>query len=227
MDTPIREFGARVPVKKGNHLALDGTNVWATVNNSGDKYTYVYSPPLTAGQGPRGSIDTAGELLVQAVMEPDADGDGFGDETQDGCPGNASATGACPVRDRTKPLMSRLRLRDSLFVRGTRVSYKLSEDARVSFRVQKCARPVGKRCALWRTLKRGIVKNGKAGRNSLRLRARLAGRELADGRYKLVPRAVDPAGNPLGQEGQALPGRRLGERAGAGRAAPGPSRYSS
>lgn len=32
--------------------------------------------------------DVDGELLVQAVIEPDADGDGYGDETQDLCPGH-------------------------------------------------------------------------------------------------------------------------------------------
>jgi len=86
-------------------------------------------------------------------------------------------------------------LLDGDTVLGTRVTYTLSEDARVTFRVQKCARPVGKRCALWRTLKGRIVRDGKAGRNRLRLRARIGGRELAEGRYRLVARAVDPAGN--------------------------------
>jgi hypothetical protein len=37
------------------------------------------------------------EWLVQATVEPDADHDGFGDETQDQCPTNASTHGACPV----------------------------------------------------------------------------------------------------------------------------------
>lgn len=34
-----------------------------------------------------------------AVLEPDADRDGFGDETQDKCPTNASTQGACPLPD--------------------------------------------------------------------------------------------------------------------------------
>jgi hypothetical protein len=33
---------------------------------------------------------------VGAVLEPDADGDGFGDETQDACPSDASTQGPCP-----------------------------------------------------------------------------------------------------------------------------------
>ncbi len=35
-------------------------------------------------------------LNVSATVEPDADGDGFGDETQDSCPSDASTQGACP-----------------------------------------------------------------------------------------------------------------------------------
>src|SRR3954470_12576818 len=34
---------------------------------------------------------------VSATLEPDADGDGFGDETQDGCPVNAATSGPCTV----------------------------------------------------------------------------------------------------------------------------------
>jgi hypothetical protein len=36
------------------------------------------------------------ELLLNATIEPDADGDGFGDETQDACPTNGTTQGACP-----------------------------------------------------------------------------------------------------------------------------------
>jgi hypothetical protein len=33
---------------------------------------------------------------VSALVEADSDGDGFGDESQDGCPANAAVQGACP-----------------------------------------------------------------------------------------------------------------------------------
>jgi hypothetical protein len=35
-------------------------------------------------------------MLLSGTIEPDADGDGFGDETQDQCPTNAATQGACP-----------------------------------------------------------------------------------------------------------------------------------
>jgi hypothetical protein len=38
-----------------------------------------------------------GQLSVSAVLEPDADHDGFGDNTQDQCPTNGSTQGPCPA----------------------------------------------------------------------------------------------------------------------------------
>lgn len=35
-------------------------------------------------------------IPVVASIEPDADGDGYGDETQDGCPQSAAYQGPCP-----------------------------------------------------------------------------------------------------------------------------------
>lgn len=42
------------------------------------------------------------EVLISGTVEPDADGDGFGDETQDGCPSDASVQGDCPVQPQTR-----------------------------------------------------------------------------------------------------------------------------
>ena len=42
-------------------------------------------------------FDTAFRVNAQAVVEPDADHDGFGDNTQDQCPSNGTTQGPCPV----------------------------------------------------------------------------------------------------------------------------------
>lgn len=47
----------------------------------------------TVFSGPSGPL----RINISAVLEPDADHDGFGDETQDQCPTNASTQGPCPV----------------------------------------------------------------------------------------------------------------------------------
>jgi hypothetical protein len=46
---------------------------------------------------PAGTTQAESRLALTVTVEPDADGDGFGDETQDGCPANPMVQGACPV----------------------------------------------------------------------------------------------------------------------------------
>src|SRR5215210_278029 len=123
----IEEFPARLRVVQGEHLALDAPSTRMVYNQGGNEYTPLYAPPLIEGQGPRGPGGITGELLLQAVIEPDADGDGFGDETQDGCPRQAGTQGAC---DDTGPTVSRVR------VRARAVRYRLSEAGTLAFRVQ-------------------------------------------------------------------------------------------
>src|SRR6185312_11054602 len=107
-DAPITEVGARLPVTAGMHLAVDGSpNLEAMHISDGNKWTYLFAPPLVDGAGGRGSTEVSEELLVAAVIEPDADHDGFGDETQDQCPTQATTQGPC---DRTPPGVSGLRV---------------------------------------------------------------------------------------------------------------------
>ena len=200
VETPILEFPARVTVKQGNHLALDGTNVWATVNNSGDKFSYVFKPPLAAGQGPRGSLDATGELLVAAVIEPDADGDGFGDETQDGCPSQGTTQGAC---DTAAPGVS------GVVVGARAIVYTLSENANVAFRVQRarkgrrvrgtCRRETPRNrdrpsCTRWVSLG-SFSDSGEAGANARTIPRSLRRANLAPGRYRVLITATDQVGN--------------------------------
>ena len=43
------------------------------------------------------------EILVQGTVETDADHDGYGDDTQDQCPTDASTHGPCPTTTSTTP----------------------------------------------------------------------------------------------------------------------------
>jgi hypothetical protein len=199
VETPIREVGGRVPVKKGQHLAVDKTeSIAAVYNSNGDKRSYVFSPPLVEGSGQRGSTMAANELLVAAVIEPDADGDGFGDETQDQCPTQKTTQGACDV---TPPGVSGLK------VAGGKVSYRLSEAATVTFQLAKKlpGRKVGnrcvkqtaknkgkKRCSRFKNLGKPFSGPGAPGPNSRKLPN---GKKLKPGTYRLTMTAVDVAGN--------------------------------
>jgi Ca2+-binding RTX toxin-like protein len=65
---------------------------------AGDEVRYFPS----ATEPPKGSTQTTTDLLsgfrilIAANVEPDSDRDGFGDETQDQCPTNATIQGPCP-----------------------------------------------------------------------------------------------------------------------------------
>jgi hypothetical protein len=73
---------------------------------------------------------------------------------------------------------------------GTRVSLRLSEAATVTFRVVRIRRD-GTRVRLRGRIVRELAK----GTTHLRYRGRLNGHRLKPGRYRLVARARDAAGN--------------------------------
>jgi hypothetical protein len=182
----IEEFPARLEVHQGEHLALDAPAAHMVYNQGGNQFTPLYAPPLVEGEGPRGpGAEPTGELLLQAVIEQDADGDGFGDETQDGCPTQRTTQGACDTKG------PRVR---AVSVGSRRIRYRLSEDARVTFRVQRARRTRTGRIR-YVTLRGRFADDGTAGANARSLPRRFRAARLRDGNYRLVLRAVDAAGN--------------------------------
>jgi hypothetical protein len=223
-DESIEEFGAQVPIKNGDHLALEGDVISAQYSNDGGKRHYIYGPKLVEGQGPRAANDTSSkQLLLQAVVEPDSDKDGRGDETQDQCPTDPSTGGACPTPDNTAPILNGVAFAPGSFRAaavggaiasrapvGARVFYRLSETATVTWGVEKgtVGRRVGgrcvkktrgnaskRRCLRFVRLIGSFKTTGGAGQNGFRYSGRLNGHKLAPGSYKLVGTAKDPAGN--------------------------------
>ncbi len=94
-------FDTRLPVQAGDLLGLYGlTSPPGTLACSAQPGAK--SATIT-GNPPAGSTATTVEEVseigggVAAVIEVDADGDGFGDETQDKCPQSAAFQAACPV----------------------------------------------------------------------------------------------------------------------------------
>ena len=94
-------FATRIPVQAGDRLGFaGGENVqwYCETGNPLDVLGY-----LKNGDVPLGGTQTFPEEAegiqeaVAAVIEPDADGDGYGDETQDGCPQSATTQAPCPV----------------------------------------------------------------------------------------------------------------------------------
>ena len=69
------------------YLAASSTDLWGLADTV-----------MPVGQTETDSTKVPMERLnVSAVLEPDADHDGYGDETQDQCPTDPSTQGPCPV----------------------------------------------------------------------------------------------------------------------------------
>jgi hypothetical protein len=91
-------FPTRIPVQVGDRLGLAGAfaPLYCQTSSASDAmgvFNAVLSPGTT-----QTFINTPGyRVPASAVIEADADGDGFGDETQDACPQSAAVQVACPV----------------------------------------------------------------------------------------------------------------------------------
>lgn len=171
----IEEFPAHVNVRKGNHLAINTSNAQAIYNSNGNKYTYVYTPPLVIGQGQAGSDDVTNELLVQAVIEP----------------------------DKEKPSLTKLSVSNGIrytLSEPAAVTFTV-ERAKKGRKVgRKCKRQTRKnrhrrRCTRYSKLNGSLTDSGEKGGNTLAFNNSIGGRSLSKGRYRLSGVAVDPSGN--------------------------------
>jgi hypothetical protein len=98
----LNNFPARIAVQPGDviglHVGVAGHYIRAIGGMAGTAYGY----HTFSGDPPQGSPMpfsgpfTGIQVDVSAAVEPDADNDGFGDETQDQCPGSAGPNNGCP-----------------------------------------------------------------------------------------------------------------------------------
>ena len=100
---------ARITIEAGDHLALYGHGPVTYKSSTNEVGTLLCEGSESAdaigaikGNVPLGASGTYEEMTsiripAVAVLEPDADHDGYGDETQDGCPQSAAYQTACPV----------------------------------------------------------------------------------------------------------------------------------
>jgi hypothetical protein len=97
----VTTFLTRIPVSAGDVLGLRSERRTGCVHPGlqlfGDGIGYAGGSPDPA-PGETGTFAGIDQVLlnVSAVLEPDADADAFGDETQDGCPGQAGPESGCP-----------------------------------------------------------------------------------------------------------------------------------
>ncbi|MEA2399244.1 MAG: hypothetical protein QOK25_2800 [Thermoleophilaceae bacterium] len=96
----IRTYPARVPVHSGDLLGMSvisGTFGCQFPTGSGQD---VVRNGATADPAPGSTVSLSGTTAsrrvdIAANVEPDADRDGFGDQTQDGCPSDPTTQGSC------------------------------------------------------------------------------------------------------------------------------------
>lgn len=106
----LNVFAVRVPIRAGQRLGLgySATNMaCATAADYADDATLVKSPfdaDTTTAFAASGVLSAPGHTFrpnIGAVLEPDADNDGFGDVSQDACPASAYTQAVCPEPDTT------------------------------------------------------------------------------------------------------------------------------
>ncbi|HEY8002059.1 MAG TPA: hypothetical protein VID76_08990 [Solirubrobacterales bacterium] len=95
------EFPTRLPVQAGDQIGVDlptGLVGIGVAHVATGDLLNEWQPALAEGSAtaPTSSPNNV-ELLLSAKVEADADGDGFGDETQDACPSNPATQLACGV----------------------------------------------------------------------------------------------------------------------------------
>jgi hypothetical protein len=88
----------RLPVGQGDYLGIAGNPFTIFCETKNDLDTFAFA----TGGTPVGStigVESATKLVVPIVarIEPDVDGDGYGDETQDKCPQSAAYQSPCPA----------------------------------------------------------------------------------------------------------------------------------
>lgn len=90
-----------IPIAAGERLAIWNSAGTTPVSIAGvGMINFLAMDHVT---GPQGYGSTLGHMTLQGVVEPDADGDKYGDETQDDCPTDAARLDPCPVAPTPNP----------------------------------------------------------------------------------------------------------------------------
>jgi hypothetical protein len=91
-------FDTRIPVQPGDRPGLSSSVATLYCEGAAESdVLYFFEGNLPVGSTTIFGTDEPFVVPVVAVIEPDADGDGFGDETQDKCPQSASTQAECPL----------------------------------------------------------------------------------------------------------------------------------
>jgi hypothetical protein len=93
-------FPTRVPIQAGDRIGLYGPSEIGTLYCQTETEKGAFGIFLNAAAGATTLFEqneSNARVPVTATIEPDADNDGYGDETQDACPQSAATQAACPM----------------------------------------------------------------------------------------------------------------------------------
>jgi hypothetical protein len=90
VDPGANEFAARIPVRAGDRFGLSGFMGTYFCNEEGTDTSGLYGGDASVGEVRVFKPETGLGTPVSAIVEPDRDGDGYGDERQDRCPRSAA-----------------------------------------------------------------------------------------------------------------------------------------
>jgi hypothetical protein len=100
----LNTFATRVPVSAGLSIGLNNSAssmiCWGA-GVAGDQVAAAISDPGASTDFPGGNLQNGKRVNISAVLEPDVDGDQYGDLTQDLCPQSKLTQAACPAPDTT------------------------------------------------------------------------------------------------------------------------------
>jgi hypothetical protein len=170
-------FDVRIPAAAGDLIALwnPALGVCAHPGQAGDGLSWRDGMQPEPAIGDDFAFDITLQLRanVSAQLEPDADGDGYGDETQDGCPGNPLRQDDCTPPDTdTDPPETEITKGAPNKLDKSKVKFKFTADEpNVTFECKLDKKPY-KPCTSPRKVKR-----------------------LDDGKHKFKVIATDEAGN--------------------------------
>jgi hypothetical protein len=127
-DSPMatETFATRQSIAAGDQIGLDVSppSKNMLINAASEATWGRWQPPLADGETRAPSAVLTGESTFNADVEPDADGDGFGDETQDGCPGQPGSANGCETTPPETTITKRPRRKLKIHKRRRRVKFK-------------------------------------------------------------------------------------------------------
>jgi hypothetical protein len=91
------EFATRIPLHEYEHIGLRGPTETLFCDKAEDNFAGLAKGNIPVGEGRSYEVLTDTGVPAVAIVEPDVDGDGYGDESQDKCPWRPLFHDPCPT----------------------------------------------------------------------------------------------------------------------------------